>query len=143
MKALLIGLIIIAGYASSSSLAADTYLCVVDAMTGFSIDKNTNRWRTTNFTAEKKVLFTRSKSGKVAWEVTEVGSSLPDAVCEKDFNEGGNLFCSGLGEYKLNKQQLRFLYVYPFGYWDVDNKSDLFKEGRNTPAMGIGKCSPL
>lgn len=128
---------------SVASAAPTSYLCALDEMTGFSYDKSLKQWHATNFRASKKFILSRSKQQKFAWEVTEVGSTLPGAACEKDFNESGNIFCTGLFELRFNRNQLRFLYFHAIGYWNDDNSSDLFKEGSNTPAIGIGKCSPL
>jgi len=120
----------------------DSYVCVVDAMTGFSFNKSTERWGVTNFRTDSKLLVTRSKNKNFAWEVKEVGTAVPEAVCEKDFNEFGLLVCSGLADFKFNKTRLRFLYIHSIGYWNDDDKSDLFKEGQNSPVIGIGKCNP-
>jgi len=139
LMACLFGLV----WSSGSFGGATQYLCVVDKMTGFSYDKSTNQWKEANFKADKNFLITRSTNPKISYEIKEVGSEISTSWCDEDFNESGNLFCRGFGEYRFNKDHLRFLYIYPIGYWDDDNKSDLFKEGDNTPALGIGKCSPF
>lgn len=128
---------------AANGATVDSYLCVVDAMTGFSFNKTTKLWGVTNFRADSNLLVTRSKNKSVAWEVTEVGKSLPEAVCKKDFNESDNIYCTGFADFKFNKARLRFLYVHSMGYWNDDDTRDLFKEGMNTPVIGIGKCSPL
>ncbi|MEA3219992.1 hypothetical protein [Immundisolibacter sp.] len=45
----------------------------------------------------------------------------------------------------MNRKNFRFLTVYPVGYWTdkIKGEEDFFVEGRNMPAMSIGKCSPL
>jgi hypothetical protein len=129
--------------ASLNAHASDSYLCVTDLTTGFSFDSARSRWKSTDFRSEKKLVVSRAKQKAYAWEAREMGDSLPGAACEKDVNEAGNLFCSGVFDIRINTRSLRFLYVYPIGYWSDDDKTAMSKEGANTPAMAIGKCSPL
>lgn len=75
----------------------------------------------------------------------EVGSSAPKFFCTHDF-EGYVLSCKGFGDFIFNRHNNRFLSTYMLGYYsdDPDQKdSVLGPEGSNTPAMSIGKCSPL
>jgi hypothetical protein len=44
---------------------------------------------------------------------------------------------------RFNKRQLRFLSVYPIGYWSDDTSNPAHREGDNTPALAIGKCRAL
>ena len=48
---------------------------------------------------------------------------------------------NGLGDFRFNKNNGRYLYSFPYGYYDVlppriDGESD-------TPLIEIGKCSPF
>jgi hypothetical protein len=46
----------------------------------------------------------------------------------------------------MNKHTLRFLYIYPLGYWNdklAGSPDERVREGGDTPAIAIGKCSPL
>lgn len=127
---------------SLNSFAADSYLCVADITTGLSYDKSAKKWKSVDFRSEKKLFITRVKHKSYAWEVKEAGDRFPGATCKSDFNDAGNLFCSGVFDFRFNSKKLRFLYVYPLGYWSDDNSSGVLKEGENTPALAIGKCNP-
>ncbi len=120
--------------------ASDSYLCLAEMTTGFSYDAAKKSWKSADFRSEKKIAITRAKQKPYAWEAKEVGDSRPAAICEQDFNEAGNLFCSGVFDLRFNKRQLRFLYVYPIGYWSDDASGAASKEGANTPALALGKC---
>lgn len=132
---LLVGL-----FAATIANAADSYLCVAEMTTGFTYDANKKAWRSADFRSEKKLAITRSKNKPYAWEAKEVGDSRPAASCENDFNEAGNLFCTGVFDLRFNRRQLRFLYAYPIGYWSDGAGA---REGENTPAMAIGRCREL
>lgn len=123
--------------------ASDSYLCVAEQTTGFTFDATKKTWKSADFRSEKKIAITRSKHKPYAWEAKEVGDSRPGAGCDSDFNEAGNLFCSGVFDLRFNKRQLRFLYVYPIGYWSDDDSKGATREGNNTPALAIGKCRVL
>ena len=130
-------------FLTASVQAADAYLCVAELTTGFSFDSTRKTWKSADFRSEKKLAITRAKQKPYAWEAKEVGDDRPAAVCDQDFNEAGNLFCTGVFELRFNKRQMRFLYVYPIGYWSDDTSSTPSKEGANTPALAIGKCRAL
>lgn len=123
--------------------AADSFLCVAEMTTGFTYDAAKKTWKSADFRSEKKLAITRAKQKPYAWEAKEVGDSRPAAICERDFNEAGNLFCSGVFDLRFNKNQLRFLYVYPIGYWSDESGGAAPREGDNTPALAIGKCRAL
>ena len=135
---LLLGLLL-----SFQAGAADSYLCVADLTTGFSYDAAKKKWKSADFRSDKKLVISRGKQKSYAWEAKEVGDSLPGATCEKDFNDAGNLFCSGVFDLRFNSRSLRFLYFYPIGYWSDGDKPGMSREGDNTPAVAIGKCSPV
>jgi hypothetical protein len=103
-------------------------------------DANRKAWHSADFRSDKKFAISRSKTKAYAWEAKEVGDARPAATCEKDFNEAGNLFCSGVFDLRFNRRQLRFLYAYPIGYWSDGAGA---REGENTPAMAIGRCREL
>jgi len=128
---------------SFGAIAGDSYLCVADLTTGFSFDNARKKWTSADFRSEKKLVIARAKQKPYAWEVKEMGDSRPGATCEQDFNEAGNLFCTGIFDIRFNSRKLRFLYVYPIGYWSDDDKSGVSREGANTPALAIGKCRAI
>jgi len=115
--------------------------------TGFSIDKSTGKWSPTSFVANEKYLVSKSTLKGYAREVKEIGSNTASIFCKNDFNEYGLLSCSGIQEFRMNKNNGRFLTAYLIGYWNGDIKSKeggfLLREGGDTPNMEIGKCSPL
>ncbi len=128
---------------STTASAADTYLCVAEQTTGFNFDSARKTWKSADFGSSKKIAITRVRNKAWAWDAREVGDSQPGATCEQDFNDAGNLFCSGVFELRFNRRQLRFLYVYPIGYWSDGDAKGMAHEGDNTPAMAIGTCKPL
>ena len=123
--------------------ASDSYLCVADLTTGFAFDSAKKQWGSAMFRSEKKLVVAKAQQKPYAWEVKEVGDSRPGATCAQDFKEAGNLFCSGVFDLRFNSRKLRFLYVYPIGYWSDDDKGGPSREGDNTPALAIGKCSVI
>lgn len=125
------------------AIAGESYLCSAELTTGFTYDADRKTWRSADFRSEKKIAITRAKNKPYAWEAKEVGDAKPASVCEQDFNEAGYLFCSGVFDLRFNKRQLRFLYVYPIGYWSDDSRAAASKEGANTPALAIGHCRAL
>lgn len=135
--------LVIGLFFATAAMAEGSYLCVAEKTTGFTYDAASKAWKSADFRSEKKIAITRAKQKPYAWEAKEVGDSRPAAVCEQDFNEAGNLFCSGVFDLRFNKRQLRFLYVYPIGYWSDDNHVAPSKEGANTPALAIGRCREL
>ena len=128
---------------ATAATADESYLCAAEQTTGFTYDTAAKTWKNAVFRSEKQIAITRAKQRPYAWEAKEVGDSRPAATCERDFNEAGNLFCSGVFDLRFNKRQLRFLYVYPIGYWSDDSSNPAYREGDNTPALAIGKCKAL
>jgi hypothetical protein len=58
--------------------------------------------------------------------------------CDADFDADGALQCHGPEEFRMNRNSLRFVYVYPYGYWNHGSEN-----GGDTPYVAIGKCSPM
>lgn len=139
----LIALMISGLLCSSAASASDSYLCLTEQTTGFSFDGARKTWKRADFASTKKIAITRASNKSWAWDAREVGDSQPGATCENDFNEAGNLFCSGVFELRFNRSQLRFLYVYPIGYWSDGDGKGMAREGENTPALAIGTCKLL
>ena len=124
--------------ASTRAHGVEGYLCIVDKAAGFSYQQG--RWDRAFFRNEDKYLITRSSEPRGAWEVKQVGERWAFVWCAEDFNEADNLSCEGVAEVRMNRKSLRFLYIYPNGYWKALPGE---AEGENTPYMGIGTCSPL
>jgi hypothetical protein len=120
---------------------AESYLCVGDMTTGFSFDKNQRVWKRATFRSPKFIL-ARTNGEKSAWGVKEMGDTIPTSYCEGFENEV--LMCGGFFEFRMNRETLRFMSIYMFGYWTDDkSKSAGKEEGDDTPALTIGKCSPF
>jgi hypothetical protein len=143
----------IAGATIGQVMAASVnYVCVGQEATGFRMNKQTHEWNTENFRTRKYVIRSPKKgpnqtqgANESVLEVSEVGNekSIP-MYCKADFNQGGYLFCSGLGEnFNFNRETLRFLHYFPFGYVDPPTGSFWGDEGEATPFIEIGKCSAI
>ena len=128
--------------------ADDSYLCVSDMSTGFRYNKALDKWEIANFiTDEDKYIVSRSIDKNIAWEVKRIGESSELAFCKKDFNKYGFLYCESNIIFKMNKLNLRFLKIYPTGYYNSSSKNNqdivLYKDGSSKPYIEIGRCSPV
>jgi hypothetical protein len=131
---------------STPALAGDSYICIADMATGFSFDKSRRQWSSANFKATGKYIVSKATIGENAWDVKEVGAPIPMSFCKNDFNEFGLLTCDGLFQFRMSKNNLRFIRTALIGYWNDDlkgSKGEFLKEGANEPSIEIGKCSPL
>ena len=119
----------------------DAYVCITDKSSGFKFDTTTKKWDAATFRIdEEKFIIKREKNNlKYPWKVSPVGQPYPISTCEKDFTDAGYLFCTGFEDFRFNKKNLRFMSAYLLGYIDGAGQD----EGKNTPAIKIGKCSPL
>jgi hypothetical protein len=124
--------------ASSGAYSTEGYLCAVDQAVGFSYQSG--HWSQVVFHNEDKYVIARSSEARAVWEVKQLGERWALVRCAQDFNEADNLFCEGVAELRMSRKSLRFLYIYPNGYWTALPGE---VEGENTPYMGMGKCSPL
>ena len=119
---------------------AQQYLCVVERAVGFAYKSNS--WENAHFKTENKYII--SKGDGKGYKVTKVGDKNELVSCEKDFNEFGYLFCSGLPEFKFNKNNGRFLLAYLLGYYNVlPQQNKITDENSDTPYLEIGRCSPF
>jgi hypothetical protein len=129
-----------------AATGGESYLCVTDMITGFAFDKDRQQWHSADFRAESKYLVSKATIASYAWEVKRVGQDHTLIVCREDFNELGLMFCAGMGDFRMNKHTLRFLYVYPMGYWNTAPAlapDRGLREGADAPHIAIGKCSPM
>ncbi len=116
------------------------YICVLDKLTGFSYENES--WVQSNFTPDPKFVVrrpTRQYSRPIKWEVARLGNGHASIWCEDDFNEADNLFCEGIGEFRMNRKTLRLVYIYPIGYIKFESG----QENANNPAIGIGRCTSM
>jgi len=133
----------------SVGYADDAYLCVTRMVTGFSYDKARHSWHATDSQAGRKYLVSRSRAQGVRWEVLPVGDIVPSALCKEGFSKAGTLTCRGFDEFKMNRNNGRFIHAYLVGYW-TDNHGggrredpSLFAEGENAPFLEMGECSAM
>ncbi len=127
--------------------SAESWLCIPDLATGFKYDAGTKQWREATFKTEgDRYIIKAADDGKNAYVITEFGdpSTIPNAWCENDINDGGYLFCKGIfTEFKFNKNNLRFLQTYHGGYIEIQPSNKFMKEGDDTPLISIGRCSKI
>lgn len=130
-----------------STAFAQSYICAVDAATGFSYDKVLRQWSSVNFKAVSKYVISRTKDQSSAWKVTETGESIPTTFCKQDFDRDGELRCIGLEEvFLFNRKSMRFMTTNTMGYWNEGSLQNVFpnrNEGSLTPAISIGRCTLL
>lgn len=114
--------------------AQNSYLCIPSKSTGFSFDNNKNSWVVSTFiTTESKRILIKSNS---KWEWRRFGDKWGEPC--GDISEAGWLTCNGFfGTVRFNKNNLRYVETYTFGYTDGKNNNE------NTPSISIGTCTPL
>ena len=148
-------LLTFAAFALLPALAwGEGYICAADMATGFAY--RNGDWRQTEFKPVEKFVVRRSTQVErpgmselwgipdAKWTVVELGKETPAAGCSDDFKANGDLSCHGALriEFRMNKNSLRFLYSYLGGYWDSTPGNES-SESKDTPAIAIGKCSPM
>lgn len=117
--------------------ASEQYVCVASASTGFKWSGTS--WDTTQFRPKTYVIVNHGKTSNdssTEGHVANLGDKYPSMFCPSFSSD--EVRCRGLvGQFILNRNTLRFLYVYDFGYFDgVDDRG-------NTPSIAIGKCSKI
>lgn len=127
---------------------AESYICSVKAQTAFVFEQSSKTWRPIAIgSLDKQYVVARSTNGnpKVTWRVKEIGTDYTTYYCENDFDKNGYLSCSGIvAHFKMNRQTLRFIVSYEFGYYEIVSDSLFGKpyhEGDDSPHMEIGTCS--
>ena len=139
MRSLMAGAV--AFLVSGSAFAADSYICVPDAATGFVQDQASQKWRPTQFDVSgKKYLLKRTGKGAV-W--SKFGSTDAPDKCT-DFDAGGFTTCSFLETVQFNEKSLRYQLIYPVGYMSgalAGPMNDLIAALHESPYLEIGSCS--
>jgi len=123
---------------------ADQWLCVADQATGFLYNESSKKWKQTEFTVDdSKYIVAPNKGNKdYKYSVTKIGAKGPEAQCELGFNDFGFLFCSMDSQFKMNKDNGRFIRIYDHGYFNVlPDVNSITDENSSTPLIEIGKCS--
>ena len=131
MKTILVSITLLAPCAAISQT---NYICIPSKAGGFYYNNATREWSHAQFAIgdEKYILKNIGKS----WQWTRFGDSWGPPC--GDFDQNGYLQCQVLGgTLRMNKNNLRYLLTYEFGYLDGKDNNE------NTPSIKIGKCSPL
>jgi hypothetical protein len=122
---------------SFNVLAQQSYICIADSSTGFDFNKTTKKWYPKHFDVkDSKYVLSRKNN---IWEWKEIGQQVPMIKCG-EFDGNGYLYCSGIETLRFNKNNLRFLLIYNVGYVTA---GVIGVDGEDSPAMTIGKCSPM
>ena len=145
LKSMLIGTCLMTIPVVSAAVSANGYICDTDMSTGFAYDKGQERWHIATFASTKKFVVARGKASSDPWTVTEVGSAYPTCSSGR-WREDGFFFCDAglLGEFIMHSKDLRFEYVYLYGYVGVNHAPPalhLAPEGDDDPALLIGRCT--
>ena len=110
-----------------------SWLCTLDKVTGFMFKDGA--WISTNFTAKGGFIVERIRRERdhgIRYQLRSTDSKYWSS-CDVDHEF---VSCQFPTEVVLNTKSLRFLWSYRVGY--IDGRDD----NQNTPAIGIGKCSP-
>lgn len=134
-----------------SAAVVDEYLCIAEKSTGFTYNSTASEWETASFNVNNnKYIVSRSDKTdfiKSEWDVKRIGLNYATFYCPSDFDTFGYLNCELMGTFTMNRNNLRYLLVFPFGYVS-DNIKDaegavLIDEGESRPFIEIGKCNPF
>lgn len=147
---LALALVLAAGSAEAAAVPPHGFLCVADNSTGFNFDGE--RWRQSSLAPDTKFFLKPlgEKATELADELGNEGSTwgyftfdgplFAAAACTLKAaapSEFLGMHCKGVYEVEFNADNLRFLWIYSWGYTDGSDDNE------NTPAMAIGKCSPF
>ena len=130
--------------AAANALAAESYLCAVDAVTGFH-SSDGNNWTQVAFEPKRKFVIARSKVPGYVWQVTETGDPFPSSACKEDFS-GDSINCGGINEFRFNRATLKFTIVSQTDFWISDQTRKSLGMGSTrggVVSLGIGRCTAL
>lgn len=116
------------------AMADTSYLCIGELSTGFK--QNGDQWVTTTFNVTEDKFAVSVKNDYVT--VTRIGNDYPSHQCALAVSDAEGFACGGLGwGFRMLFSTLRYQEYYGIGF--VEGADD----GKNTPAMTIGRCSPF
>ena len=127
---------------STNVFANDTYLCIADKATGFSFNKRSETYESTDFNIDKSKYILKKNNNTWEWKI--FGIDVP--LCNGSISANGYFRCDWLETIIFNKNNLRYTKAHIFGYVNVGSKTYSgfeMKDGQETPYMEIGKCSPM
>ncbi len=127
------------------TVKAESYTCLATQIAGFIYNSQSKQWNSGASANESVYLVRQLGEGDTKhigsrWFVNEPGKTHGMA-CKTGFNPDGQLECAGLGgRFIMNRQSLRFEYIYEEGY--VEHRySKASPEGKQAPHMKIGACT--
>ena len=138
------------------------YLCVTEQSVGFKYDEHQKKWLGSLFSPDDKYIIRESKEkdfrdmegffefypklrafDNANYVVQSFGFSMVEFFCYHLENTGV-FVCEGpFGYFQFNIQSLRFQRIYDIGYVLTPRELGTRTEGKNTPSMEIGKCTPF
>jgi hypothetical protein len=127
---------------SIAQAAPETLLCIGELRTGFIIEEG--KWRSAKFGVDDARLLVKPVKQHVGilgeqvnYEVYEMGSKSPLVECYRS-GKSDQMLCGGLLiGMVVNFSSYRFQRFYGHGYLSG------LDDGKDTPTLTIGKCSPL
>jgi len=148
----LVGLPFLWSVAFGGETSPPRYRCQGNQVTGFTVDKKTQRWVAARLPPKQYVIRAPERSPEApligqdsVFVVVEVGDQdwSDTRFCKEDFDAAGELHCSGWGdEFHFNRATGRFLHVYAHGYIEGANNPYFAVEGETPPFLEIGRCEP-
>ena len=119
--------------AQTNSTEPQQYLCVSDMANGFRYNEQSNLWEHAKFRPGSKWIIRRPEVAIGGWVYSEIGRGFRQ-YCDKNFDYKGNLRCNDdLELLEFNKNTLRYMRVYKFGY--------VSQSIGDTPLIEIGTCA--
>ena len=129
-------------FLASVAYGEEKYICIAEKTVGFSYNEHTKEWQNTFFKDEDKYLLSKCPGSGCSFLLKELGAQFSTATCKSPFTKYGYIFCSSsIIQFKFNKDNGRYLLVYPIGYYNKTPEDE--KQNNDTPYMQIGKCSPF
>jgi hypothetical protein len=140
----ILGFILIGVLACSPAFAEDdSYVCVAESAVGFDYNKTAKKWERSDFKTESKYVVSKSSEAGKGWEVKKIGQS-EGISCGDGFDENGFIRCSGIIDFLMNNESLRYIVSHLYGYVIKEYpKGSQLEEGSLKPYLEIGRCSPL
>ncbi len=105
----------------------------------------TLRWSIADFSIDggRYIVRHHKDTEKYKYEIVEVGTDYPVALCEVGFSRSDSMFCNGYLRFDMSRENGRFVASSPYGYVQQgkDESGKLIQA--TTPFMEIGKCSEI
>lgn len=122
-----------------------SYLCLMEATTGFRFDRASKKWIAAEFASEEKFIVRRpipsdEVGSTTKWIVKGFDSESWPIECG-GLSALGTIFCPGVFQSaEFNPKMLRLIYLSPTGYTSTKGYE---VEGNLTPHVSIGSCTEI